>query len=266
MLGLAGLGLDLMMTHHLLSVIRQFNLSRAPSWGGQFELTVGLMKQCLYKTVGKANLSSQELEEVFLDIQIMLNNLPMNYLEDDIQFPVLTNALAFGEETFNLKEDIDMLEGGLRKKAKYVKKCKDNVWNRWKAEYLKSLRERHNMRYRKENRPALAIGDVVIIKGEERNRTLWRLGIVTELFKGKDKIVRAAKTRCGKSELERKVQHLYPMELHCDWKYNDCIETNEMNEDEQIQKPRRSKRTAAAVAKLKIQDKIKDKQGVPRVE
>ena len=76
--------------------------------------------------------------------------------------------------------------------------------------------------------------------------------IINQLFKGKDRIARAAKIRCGKSELERAVQHLYPVELHCDWKYNNCIKTNELNEDNQIQEPRRSKRTAAAVAKLKI--------------
>ena len=76
------------------------------------------------------------------------------------------------EETSNLEEDINMIEGDLRKRAKYVKKCKDNTWNSWKGEYLKSLRERYNMRCRKENRPALAIGDLVIIEGEERNRNL----------------------------------------------------------------------------------------------
>ena len=84
------------------------------------------------------------IRKVLLDIEITLNNR-LNYLEDDIQFPVLTsNILAFGEETFSLEEDINMLEGDLRKRAKYVKKCKDNAWNRWKGEYLKSLRERLN--------------------------------------------------------------------------------------------------------------------------
>ena len=84
------------------------------------------------------------IRKVLLDIEITLNNR-LNYLEDDIQFPVLTsNILAFGEETFSLEEDINMLEGDLRKRAKYVKKCKDNAWNRWKGEYLKSLRETLN--------------------------------------------------------------------------------------------------------------------------
>ena len=67
-------------------------------------------------------------------------------------------------------------------------------------------------------------------------------------------------------ELERTVQHLYPMELHCDRKYNDCIEKNEVNDDDQEEEPRRSKRTAAAIAKIKIRDKIEDQQGAPTVE
>ena len=42
----------------------QFNLSRAPWWGGQFERMVGLVKQALYKSIGKACLQWKELQEV----------------------------------------------------------------------------------------------------------------------------------------------------------------------------------------------------------
>ena len=87
------------------------------------------------------------------------------------------------------------------------------------------------------------------------------MGIVIEFFKGKDGTVCAAKIRCGKSELERAVQHLYPIELRCDWKHNDGIENNEMNEDEQGQEPRRSKRTAAAAAKKKFEMRLKMNKG-----
>ena len=122
------------------------------------------------------------------------------------------------------------------------------------------------MGFRKKSRPSLAIRDVVIIKRKEQNRNLWRLGIVIELFKRKNGTVRAAKIRCGKSELERAVQHLYPLDLHCDWKYNDYIKTNEVNDDSQEQKSRRSKRTAAAIAKMKIKGKVEGEQGLPAVE
>ena len=38
-----------------LHITWQFNLSRAPWWGGQFERMVGLVKQALYKSIGGAN-------------------------------------------------------------------------------------------------------------------------------------------------------------------------------------------------------------------
>ena len=99
--------------------------------------------------------------------------------------------------------------------AWYLKKCKDVLWGRWSSEYLRGLREQHNLKH-KGSKVALAKGDVVIIKGEGENRGLWKLGIVEELITGRDGVVRGAKLRAGRSYLERPVQHLYPMELSCD--------------------------------------------------
>ena len=54
---------------------------------------------------------------------------------------------------------------------------------RWSSENLRGLREQHNLKD-KGSKVALAEGDVVIIKGEEKNRGLWNLGIVEELITG----------------------------------------------------------------------------------
>ena len=62
----------------------------------------------------------------------------------------------------------------------------------------------------------LKVGDVVLIQSEERNRGKWSIGIVVKLIKGRDRIVRGARLRAGKSYLERAIQHLCPMELSCD--------------------------------------------------
>ena len=69
---------------------------------------VGLVKQCLYKTTGKANLTKQELEEVILDTEINLNNLPLMYIDDDIQFSVLTpNILIYRQPIASPEEQFD---------------------------------------------------------------------------------------------------------------------------------------------------------------
>ena len=178
---------------------------------------VGLVKQALYKTIGKAHLTWSELQDVLLDIETALNNRPLSYLDDDIQIPVLTpNSLMFGRPNLIPEENAESLDNAnLRKRAKYLQRCKNALWTRWSSQYFKRLRERHNLKHReKEN--VVKPGDVVLIKGDESNRGHWKIGIVVKLIKGQDGIVRAVRLRAEKSFLERAIQQLYPMELSCD--------------------------------------------------
>ena len=206
-----------------MKIVWQFNLSRAPWWGGQFERMVGLVKQALYKTKGKSKLTWNQLEEVLLDIEIALNNRPLSYVEDDIQLPILTpQTTTIGRpnlipESENLDLSEDDADLRLRKRAKYIKKCKEAWWSRWSSDYLKALRERHNMKNGTKEMQ-LKIGDVVLIKGDERNKGKWKIGVIEKLIEDRDGIVRAVRLRAGKSYLERTIQHLYPMELSCDRK------------------------------------------------
>ena len=68
----------------------KFNLSRTSCWGGQFERLIGLVKGFLYKSIGNGLLSWKELQEVLLDVEAALNNRTLDYVEDDIELPILT--------------------------------------------------------------------------------------------------------------------------------------------------------------------------------
>ena len=197
----------------------QFNMSRAPWWGGQFERMVALVKQSMYKVVGKALLTREELEDVLIDVELCLNNRPLSYVEDDMDFPVLTpNTMMFGQR-YNLPDENadDIPERDLRKRARYILRLKENLWNRWTNEYLRGLRERHDLTHHdREN--AIGVGDVMLVKGEQRNRAKWRIGIVQKLIVGRDGVIRGAVLRSGRDKIERALQHLFPMELSCDSK------------------------------------------------
>ena len=194
----------------------QFNLSRAPWWGGQFERMVSIVKQAFSKSVRNGTLTWAELQDVLLDVEVALNNRPLSYVED-LQLPLLTpNMLQFGRPNLLADPEAHHQENpDLRKCTRYLARCKDVMWKRWSAEYLRGLRERHNMKHNK-RQLSVTSGDVVIIKGDEKNRGQWKLGIVDELFPGSDGVIRAVKLRAGKSFLERPMQHLYPLELSCD--------------------------------------------------
>jgi len=239
----------------------KFNLSRAPWWGGQFERMVGLVKTAMRKTIGNANLTFDELKEYLLDVEVALNSRPLSYVEEDVQLPVLTPASMLYSQPNLLPERQPHHEEDmpLRKRAKYLQKCKDAMWQRWTREYLRGLRERHNLRY-KESPCKVEKGDVVIIKDENKDRNKWKLGIVEDPIVGRDGIVRAVKLRAGKRHLERAIQQLYPLELSCD-RAGESTATalnSTLNPEATHFRPRRD---AAVAAGLRIQD-IADEQAL----
>ena len=219
----------------------QFNLSRAPWWGGQFERLIGVVKRAFYKTIGAATLTWDELSEIMLDVEIQINRRPLSYVEDDVQLPTLTPSTFLFQRSSLLPEQEPWREEdvNLRKRAKYLKSCKEQLWRRWTREYLTTLRERHNLNHKRRNFQ-VTVGDVVIIRSEEKNRNRWPIAVVRQLYPGRDGIVRAVQVDTGKGQLERPVQHLYPMELSCDRPRPPVL-----NPEANVFRPRRE---AAAVA------------------
>ena len=67
----------------------------------------------------------------------------------------------------------------------------------------------------RENFP-INVGDDVLIKGEEKNRGHWKIGIVNHLYNDKDNIIRVAQLRIGKKLIDRPIQQLYSFEFHCE--------------------------------------------------
>lgn len=101
----------------------QFNLSKAPWWGGQFERMVGIVKRSLQKAIGNGFLTCTELEEVILDVEVTVNNWPLSCVEDDVQLPILTpNSLLFGQPNVLPELEPHHIEDReLRKRAKYLR-------------------------------------------------------------------------------------------------------------------------------------------------
>ena len=138
-----------------------------------------------------------------------------------------------------------------RKRAKHLLMCKEAVWRRWSKEYLSGLRERLRTQNTSQGN-APAVGDVVILQTDERNRGKWPLGIVENLIVDTDGVVRGAVLPSGKSRVERAVQQLYPLELLCDRQQPRAAAMNP-----QVP-PFRPRRDESVAARLRVQNIAQD--------
>ena len=128
------------------------------------------------------------------------------------------------------------------------------VWKRWRDEYLRGLRGQHDLRHNGKSN-LVTPGDVMIIKGDERNRTKWRLGIVDSVITGRDGVVRAA---CRQGQDGERLQHLYPLELSVD-RASVADQATSANADAAAQdETAQHRRGAAAVAGVRITDQAMD--------
>ena len=104
----------------------KFNLSRAPWWGGQFERLIGIVKATMYKVIGGATLSWNELTEVLLDAETQVNRRPLGYVEDNVDLPIQTPASFMFQRTNQLPEEQTgrIEDTNLRQRARFLQTCK----------------------------------------------------------------------------------------------------------------------------------------------
>ena len=60
----------------------------------------------------------------------------------------------------------------------------------------------------------------------KKDKHQWKLGIVEKVMPGKDGVIRLVRLRAGRNQLERPIQHLFPVELSCNIEENTKTKLN----------------------------------------
>ena len=189
-----------------------FNPPKSPWMGGAMESLVKITKKCL-KTVIKDGLLNEEcVHTVLLEIESIVNSRPLTSVSDDINDlePITPNHFLIGRPSPNLNfTNITEKDTNSRTRWKAVQAVTNMYWKRWLKEYLPLLTVRKKWTNHYEN---IRVGDIVLIQEENTERSKWPLARVTELFYGKDGVVRSVKLKTKDSILQRPVAKLCVLE------------------------------------------------------
>uniref|UniRef100_A0A1I8NJ86 Integrase catalytic domain-containing protein n=1 Tax=Musca domestica TaxID=7370 RepID=A0A1I8NJ86_MUSDO len=182
----------------------------APHQGGIWEASVKSIKYHINRVIGESKLTYEEMSTLLCQIEAMLNSRPLTYAEsEDIEsLDILSPAhFLIGRSFVDEPEHTENLIGSLNR-WKLIQKMKKDFWNKWKDEYLTTLQHRRKWSQPQDN---LQKGDVVIVKDETTHPAKWPLGLIEEVFPGKDGKVRVVSIKLQNGCLKRPVQKVCPL-------------------------------------------------------
>ena len=83
----------------------QFNLEKAPWWGGFFERMVKSTKRCLRKIVGRAKLNYDELLTAVTEVESIINSRPLSYISsEDLEEPITPSHFLTGRRLLSFPD------------------------------------------------------------------------------------------------------------------------------------------------------------------
>ena len=185
---------------------------RSPWWGGFWERVIGTVKRALKATLSHTHLNLSELQTIVEECAERVNRRPLTSDDGDSEEPLTPAHFLYGcapppllgqTVTFNSGET-------LGRRWKHRLNVLSRLWERWRTEYLATLRGWRRTPLRGVRLPG--IGDVVICSARPLPRGKWPLARVVELVRGRDGEVRSAVVRIGNRTSRRALSLLHPLE------------------------------------------------------
>ena len=194
----------------------KFIVEGAPWWGGWWERMVGSVKVLLKKMLGRASLWPDELETQMIRAEAVVNWRPITFVYDDHREPqpLCPAHFLLGHRSLSTLPPDDptkvITQVELADRLRQRELLMAGFERRWKTEYLqeRALHFKHRL-----NKRQIQLGEVVLIMDEDVKRQLWRMGVVVELYPGRDGVVRAVSVRTTRGVFKRAVQKLCSLEI-----------------------------------------------------
>ena len=204
--------------------IKHVKIPLYSAWvGSAWERLIRVLKNCLYKVVGRSKLTYFEFLTSLSNIQLAINSRPLTYRSSTAGLEFITpNSFIkiHGNSSLILRDDEndmwvdDSSQPNLAKTLEIQEEIFENFKKLWYESYLLSLREHSRNLYRSQWENRIKVGDIVLIKAFNKPRPFWMMGRVLEVVIGFDGNIRSVKLKQGNGSVEyHSICNLYPLEL-----------------------------------------------------
>lgn len=183
---------------------------RSPHFGGLWETNVRSMKLHLYRMIGSQLLTYEELLTVLTQIETILNSRPLCVLSEDPYPEPLTPAhfIMASPLTYLPTAPVSEETKTLRHRKELLDQMVNSYWRRWRLEYLNNLQVRQKWLTDTDNAKP---GTIVLIHQDDVAPLRWPIGVIQEVYPGRDGRVRVALVKTATSTFKRPIVKLCPL-------------------------------------------------------
>ena len=168
------------------------------------------VKDLLRQLVPDRLLTDEELLSFMCEVERIMNDCPLTRRGDDPRDETpLTPSHLLLLRSNSCRPTTEA--NHVRRRWQVIQDIANKFFERFVSEYLPELQIRHKWCDVKES---LQVNDVVLVVDEDTPRGQWPLGIVEEVERSSDGLVRAAKVRCKNTLKRRPVNKLVFLEHH----------------------------------------------------
>ena len=188
-----------------------FNPPGASHMGGVWERQIRTVRSILTALARQQRLDDDTLNTLFCTVESLVNGRPITKLSDDPkdETPLTPNHLLLLRSGSVLPLCVTTKLDLYQRKWRQVQYLSDVFWSQWTKEYLPSLKERQRWTGVINN---MKVGDLVLIQHENTPRSRWPLGLVTQVYPGRDNRLRSVQVKFNGALYDRPITKLCLLE------------------------------------------------------
>ncbi|KMQ90765.1 hypothetical protein RF55_9437 [Lasius niger] len=186
----------------------RFNPPSTPHLGGIWEAAVKSLKHHLWRVLGDATLTFEEMSTLLTQVEACLNSRPLQALSDDPEdLAALTPGHFLVGSVLTAVPELSLLDHPPNRLTRWqlLQRMRDHFWERWSKEYLHSLTHRPKW-LKKET--GFDVGRLYLIRQENTPPTRWPLARIVRVHPREDGQICVVTVRIAASEFTRPIVKL----------------------------------------------------------
>lgn len=183
----------------------------SPHFGGLWKAGVKSTKYHLRRVAGGSVLIFEEFYTFLTQIEALLNSRPLIPMSSDPNdlIPITPAHFLIGRTLLSVADPtITHIPDSKLSRWQLLQKLQQHFWQRWSKDYISELQLRRKTGH--SNKP-FTEGMLVVIKEENLPAFRWKLGRITSVHSGKDKVARVATVKTATGTIRITTAKLCPL-------------------------------------------------------